>query len=57
MYPEHQRQGREQEKIVPSAEVLASVDTDGGDDNSPHKIAFGGEAHVPNVSFFSVALG
>jgi hypothetical protein len=41
MYPEHQRQGREQEKIVPSAEVPARVHTDGGDHRSPDKIAFG----------------
>jgi hypothetical protein len=50
MDPEYERDGREQEPIVPSAEVLVRVDTDGGDHQSPDKIAFGGEAHAPNVS-------
>ena len=50
MNPEYERHGREQEAIVPSAEVLVRVDTDGGDHHSPDKIALGGEAHVPNVS-------
>jgi hypothetical protein len=36
--------------IVLPAEVPVRVDPDGGDHESPDKIALGGEAHVSNVS-------
>ena len=55
MNPEKQRHGCEQEVVVPSAEMLGGVDTDGSDHQSPDKIALGGEAHVSNVSPYGLA--
>ncbi|MGA8725345.1 MAG: hypothetical protein WB565_09885 [Acidimicrobiales bacterium] len=50
MNPEYERDGSEQEPIVPSAEMLVRVDADGRHHNSPDKIALRGEAHATNVS-------
>jgi hypothetical protein len=50
MNPEYERDGGEQEPIVPSAEVVIRINADCSDNQSPDKIAFGGEAHAPNVS-------
>lgn len=50
MNPEYEGDDSKQDPITPSAEVLVRVDTDGGDHQTPDKIAFGGEAHATNVS-------
>ena len=37
-------------------DVAVRIDTDGSDHESPDKITFGGEAHVPNVSLSGLPL-